>query len=284
MSTTHSKLKNTSILFELLIRKLTSEILSEKKITAYSIIQEHFNAKTVLSKELKLYHTLLKEKLKKEDLANILIDKVTNARLALNNQKLREERYNLIKTIKEIYELNDFLKLRVNSYDVHAAIYKLFEDAINCSIEPIDVVKSRLNVLEHITNVSDKKVNVQSSEAMLKYEKLNENTRLIAYKKLIQHFNEKYKSLNKSQKILLKEYLNNFSDVVKLKIFVEKEVVKVNEELVKHIGVVKDKALKIKLSEISKQLPIKFDVKIIKESHVLTLMKYYELIKELKEL
>jgi len=284
MSTTHSKLKNTSILFELLIRQLTSEILSEKKITAYSVIQEHFNAKTVLSRELKLYHVLLKEKLKKEDLANILIDKTTNVRLTLNNQKLREEKYNLIKAIKEIYKLNDFLKLRINDYDIHAAIYKLFEDAINCSSDPMDIVKSRLNILEHITNVSSKKVNIQSSEAMLKYEKLSENIRLITYKKLITRFNEKYKSLNNNQKSLLKEYLNNFSDVIKLKIFVEKEVVKVNEELVKHIGVVKDKALKIKLSEIKKQLPIKFDVNIIKETHVLTLMKYYELIKELKEL
>ena len=60
----HSKYKNTGILFEMLVRKLTSETLSSNKSTTVDIIKNYFGRNTELSKELQLYNTLLKEQFK----------------------------------------------------------------------------------------------------------------------------------------------------------------------------------------------------------------------------
>jgi len=58
----HSKFKNTGFIFELLVRQITSEIMSANKSVAEKILKEHFNSKKELSKELKLYQYLINEK------------------------------------------------------------------------------------------------------------------------------------------------------------------------------------------------------------------------------
>ena len=62
----YSKLKNTGVIFELLVRQITNDTLEGlKKSPAVSIIKEFFKKNTTLSKELKLYQFLQKEKFKK---------------------------------------------------------------------------------------------------------------------------------------------------------------------------------------------------------------------------
>ena len=62
----HSKYKNTAILFEMLVRKLTSETLTSDKTVTVEIIKKYFGKNTVLSKELQLYNSLIKESFKSE--------------------------------------------------------------------------------------------------------------------------------------------------------------------------------------------------------------------------
>jgi len=45
----HSKFKNTGFIFELLVRQITSEIMSATNSTAERILKEHFNSKKELS-------------------------------------------------------------------------------------------------------------------------------------------------------------------------------------------------------------------------------------------
>ena len=46
----HSKIKNTGILFELLVRQVASDTLSSEKSEAIRIIKEYFSHKTQLGK------------------------------------------------------------------------------------------------------------------------------------------------------------------------------------------------------------------------------------------
>ena len=55
----HSKFKNTGILFEILVKKITSDTLSGKTSKAIKIIKEYF-VNTELGKEYKLYETMFK--------------------------------------------------------------------------------------------------------------------------------------------------------------------------------------------------------------------------------
>ena len=59
----HSKIKNTGIIFECLMRQVTADVISgQKKSYALDILKKNFNEHTELGKEIILYTTLLNEK------------------------------------------------------------------------------------------------------------------------------------------------------------------------------------------------------------------------------
>ena len=57
----HSKFRNTGILFEVIVRKITSDTLSGKNSPAIDIVKTHF-VNTELGKEYKLYETIFNSK------------------------------------------------------------------------------------------------------------------------------------------------------------------------------------------------------------------------------
>jgi len=66
-----------------------------------------------------------------------------------------------------------------------------------------------------------------------------------------------------------------------LREFIDSEVTKVKSKLKSHLKQVDDKLTKIKLSEAIKHTDNSIGGKLVKDSHVVALMRYYELIKEL---
>ena len=101
MKLKHSKYKNTGVLFELLTRQLTAETIAGGSSRSLNFLKKHFNSKTELLKEYKIYHTLATQKYKKETQATMLIEELIKAHKNLNKSQLRREKYNLIKSIKE---------------------------------------------------------------------------------------------------------------------------------------------------------------------------------------
>lgn len=60
MSIKHNKIKNTGILFELLVRRIATDVLDNKQDGfAVKLVREHFHPKSELGKELQLYRTFL---------------------------------------------------------------------------------------------------------------------------------------------------------------------------------------------------------------------------------
>ena len=103
----HSKIKNTAILFELLTRQITVDVLNSKENTsAVKILKEFFNPKTQLGKEYELYKVLVEKKYKTSEQASILLEAVIKNRRKLSNRSLKNEKYNLIKTINVIIYIN----------------------------------------------------------------------------------------------------------------------------------------------------------------------------------
>ena len=89
----HSKVKNTGILFELLVRQITTDTLNGvEKSPAIAIIKEYFGKRTTLKTELHLYQTLLKEKHNTEYRAEKLVDLVIRERAKLSATNSREIR------------------------------------------------------------------------------------------------------------------------------------------------------------------------------------------------
>ena len=277
----HSKYKNTGLIFEFLLRQITVDVLNDKaKSFSLNLIKSCFNEHTELGKELNLYNILIKEKLSSDKKADFLISEVLKQREGLNNSKLKREKYNLIKSIRENIDVNQFFSSKVPEYKTYASIYKLFE--YNTKLSPEEKTESYFNILENITT---KKKGINLSETINKKLPQDSDLRILTYKTLLEKFNKKYSGLNGNQRKLLKAYINNVSNTNYLKEYIETKIPYLKKELKKHIPDVKDKVVKIKLKEavasINKFCKVGKN-SVVKDSVVVQLMRYYELLKELK--
>tara|TARA_A100001201_G_scaffold75618_1_gene68377 strand:+ start:2949 stop:3830 length:882 start_codon:yes stop_codon:yes gene_type:complete len=277
----HSKIRNTGLLFEFLLRQITADVLNKNSNSkAANIVKSTFNENTELGKELALYNVIINKKFNSDKKADYFINEVIKERKNLNNSKLKREKYNLIKNIKENYDLQKFLSSKVKSYSTYASIYKLFEYS---NISPIEKTESHFNLVEHITT-SDK-TNIKSSLTTALPE--DEDLRILTYKTLLEKFNTKYTKLSGAQKNLLREYINNVSNTNSLKDTLKQIVKGLKEDLKTHSKNLKDKVVKIKMNEavnsIDKFCGVNDKSEIVKDSHVVQTMRYLELVKELKK-
>jgi hypothetical protein len=280
---THSKFKNTGILFELLVRQIASDTVSGKDSAAINIIKKYFN-KTELAKEHKLYQILVTPKSINESKAEIFINSTLDASLRLNKSTLRKEKYNLIKEIRDNYNLEDFFKAKITNYTQYAAVYNLIEaHSSSTFISPQLIINNKITLLEHITR---KEVNKDELKDRIleEYAQMDKGTRLLAYRVLLEKFNKKYSTLDSRQKTILKEFINNISNTVELKEFINKKYVEVRAELSQLVDKVLDKTTQIKLNEVVNLIiPIEKNQN-VKDENVISLLQYCQLINELKNI
>jgi len=278
----HNKIKNTAILYELLSRQITVDVLNDTKSPkSVELFKEFFNKNTELGKEYELYSILLEKKYKNDSHASQLVEAVVKSRRKLSNRRLNNEKYSLIKTIKENYDIKEFFNTRLPNFKIMASVYKLFgTETGKEDFGPVQKTDSVITITEHIVN-SDKKVK-ESSLVVEDYAQQDKDLRLLSYQLLVDKFNTKYKSLNESQRNLLKEYINNVSNTNSLKEFIDNEVIKIKRALKKLLPNVNDKITKIKLAEAIDYTDSATKGKVVKDKHVVALMRYYELIKEIK--
>ena len=282
----HLKLKNTGILFELLSRQVTVDLMENKKNpTSVSLMKKYFNKDVELGRELQLYNLLIKEVCSSEIKADYLVEKVIKVRGKLNNSKLRREKYNLIKEVKGKYPVKEFFNAKINNYKLLASIYKLFDsETLQEGFDPKDVTDCKYTIVEHLVSTTKNKKNiVKESKKVAQYKKENEDVRLLTYKILVDNFNDRYKNLDKHQKKLLREYINNLSNSNGLKEYISNEISRVKKQLIPLVKKVDDKVTRIKLKESVNQINNLSFGNFVKDSQVLNLMRYYELIKELKK-
>lgn len=276
----HNKIKNTAILYELLSRQITVDVLNDTKDSpAVKIFKEFFNKNTELGKEYELYRIITEKKYSQESHAVKLLEAVVTSRQRLSNRRLNNEKYNLIKTIKENYNVKDFFNTRLPNFKVFASIYRVF--GVSENPNPIETTDSTITLVEHIT--SKPKNDKSKSKVMENLSEQDKDLRLLTYQLLVDKFNSKYKSLNESQKDLLKEYINNLSNTNSLNEFVNSEIVKIKSTLKKYVAKVDDDITRIKLEEAINHIDTLVPSKVVKDKNIISLMRYYELIKELKD-
>ena len=278
----HSKIRNTGLLFEILLRQVTADILDKrKKNKALDIIKENFNGNTELGKELGFYNILLNQKFNSDKKADYFITEVINNHAKLNKSKLRREKYNVIKEIKSSFDIPKLLSSKVPNYKIYASAYKLFE--YNASLSPEDKTETYFHLVENITKPQSV---TKFSQLVNRTSNLDEDERILTYRILLEKFNSKYTKLNKPQRLLLKEYINNVSNTNNLKGYIEKVVPAIKIDLKRYLKSVDGRVVKIKLKEaihsIDKFCKIDSKSKVVKDSVVVQTMRYMELLKELK--
>jgi hypothetical protein len=281
MKIKHSKYKNTGILFELLVRQIASDTVSGKDSAAIGVVKKFFN-KSELTKEHKLYQALITSKALSEGKAESLINSVLDISSRLNKTALRKEKYNLIKEIRSHYDIEEFFKAKISNYSQYAAASNLIEAHGSLEfIEPSQVIDNKVTLLEHITR---KEVNVEQvkDRVLEEYSKMDTGTRILAYKMLLEKFNEKYSTLSQAQKSVLKEYINNISNTVKLREFVNEQFATIRKTLTELTPSVTDKTVQIKLNEVITLLNPLDKNQNVKDENIISLLQYHQLVAELK--
>lgn len=280
MKIKHSKYKNTGILFELLVRQITSDTLEGKDSSIKSLLKKYF-VKTELGKEYKLYETLLNKTSITETKAEIIVNTLIESSKTLNRRLIKKQKYNLISEIKEHYNINEFFNHKLPHYKVHAAFYTLLEihnsDKV---INPEHIINNKITILEHLTAapIKEKSVRNQVLEELSKEDK---EVKMLTYRILLEKFNGKYENFSSSQKEILKELLYSIDNKPRLKEFYIFKSNEIKNELISLTKNVTDKTTQIKLNEVVNLLDVKPSNKIT-DDNLVNLLQYCDLVNELE--
>ena len=199
----HNKIKNTGIIYEVLVRKMIQQVLNGQKTKSYQIFQTYFNKNKELSKELSIYNTLIKTKYNNENQAADLFEEMIQQRMKLDEIKLNKQKYQCIKEIKKHYDLKDIFSIKIDNYKIYASIYKVFESLKKNQYNPISIVESKYRIIEFMLKPMKQQVIDEELELFKEQSKEVKEKTLQLF---IEKFNEKYKALNDKQKNLLRKY------------------------------------------------------------------------------
>ena len=282
MKVKHSKYKNTGILFELLVRQITSDTLSGKDSPATKLMKKYF-VKSELSKEYKLYETLLKKTGLTEGKADIIINTLLETSKKLNRSALKREKYNLIKEIKEHYNVNEFFKTQLPNYKIQASFFILSEIYTQDNLtNPNQIIDNKVTLLEHLTT---KEVNkeVVKENLIEEFKSYDKDLRILTYRVLLDKFNGKYEGLNENQKTVLKEFINTVDSTPTLREFYNTKIKEIKKKLLKLNSNTTEKAIQIKINEVVNILKEANKTTKIGDDHLVNLLQYYSLVEELQK-
>ena len=282
MKIKHSKYKNTGLIFELLVKQVASDTLEGVESPALKIIKKYYTGKSSLVREFRLYEFILKNRGVSQTKADNIVSTILEVATKMDKTVLKNQKYNLIKEIKDSYSIEDFFSMKVADYTPLAATYCLIEaHTADTLVDPSTLVTNRLTVLEHLTATKQDRTSVRESlvEEFSKYDK---DVRMLTYKILLEKFNGKYTTLLPEQKNLLKEFITSNSSTTKLRTLVNEELQNVQQSLFELEKGVDSEVVRIKVNEVAKGITLLAKTEKVTDDDLVTLMQYYELVKELR--
>lgn len=281
MNIKHSKYKNTGILFELLVRQITADTLSGVESKASDILKKYFT-KTELGREYKLYESFFKNVNVSEAKADMVINTIVESARHLNKSALRRQKYNLVNEIKKYYNIEDFFKMKLPNYKAQAALYSIIEIySGDNNLNPNQIIENKTVLLEFLTKSTINKQEVKNN-ILEEFKHQDKDIQVLAYKVLLEKFNEKYAGLNINQKSVLKEFINSVDSTPKLKEFYNTKVNEIKSHLTNLNKSVTDKAIQIKINEVINILPSLSKNDKPNDDNLVNLLQYYQLVEELE--
>tara|TARA_B110000285_G_scaffold227986_2_gene290216 strand:+ start:443 stop:1279 length:837 start_codon:yes stop_codon:yes gene_type:complete len=273
----HSKYKNTGLLFELLVRQITTDTMNNTNSPAINTLKKYF-VNTELGKEYKLYEQLGAFKNLSEVKSEMVISSLLEASAKLDRVEIKTQRYNLIKEIKKNYDVERFFKAKVTNYKIYAALNNLIENQNNRSITPADTINNKITLLEHLIKVPTA---VKGDTLMEEYMKYPKDVKILTHRLMLEKFNEKYDHFLPEQKIILKEIVTSIDNTSKLRDFYNIKITEVQSIIANKIKSVEDEVIKIKLQEVTKYVTTIEKSRRVTNENIVNLLQYYELIHNL---
>ena len=220
----HNKKRNTAFLYESLVKELTKTIVfgdKQKQKIISGIIKEHFKKNSILDKELTLYRQFYETKQFPKNHAEKLLREVQEQHDDLNEDQIFNEQSKLIAKINKNLGFHVYDNF-IPNYRTLASISQIF----NKGLEPKKKVILEQEIIEFITEEAktEKKVDLEPVDKLV-------------LKSFVKKFNETYdKALIWEQKELLSKYINSSEDDIELKIYLNEEIARLKQEVLKIKG------------------------------------------------
>lgn len=284
MKIKHNKFRNTGLIYELLVKQIAADTLAGKESPAVKILRKFYTGSSFLVKEFKLYDYILKNKGISQNKAESILSSIVDISRKLDQSSLRNQKYELVKEIKNHYSVEEFFSIKVRDYKPLAALYCLLEAQNNNElVDPNIFVNNKVTILEHLTSNEQDKDEVKDT-LVEDYSKYDKDLKLLTYKILLEKFNTKYDNLLPEQKNVLREFITSINSTVKLRNSVNERIEEIRTDITAATVKVNNEVVKIKLNEVLKGIKPLSNKERVDDNVLVNLMQYYELIAELRQL
>lgn len=218
----HNKIKNTGILYEVLVRKIIEQSINNKPPVAYGIFNRHFKKNRELTKQLELYTLMIQTKYDTEAKAAALLQQVNQLRMGIDEVKLDREKYSCIKQLKMNYNLKRLFQVNLNTYKLYASVYKIFESIKVRDYNPLNIIEAKHQIISFMVHpINEQKGKAQQIQ---QFSKMTTPQKEQILQLFVQKFNEKYQTLTVKQKELLKKYAYHTSDSEQINQYMNTEI------------------------------------------------------------
>ncbi len=200
--TKHNKKRNVGIIYELLLNYISKNLIEGNKKEAKKatkIIERHFNKKTELYKEFRLFNAIAQTKISNTHIVASILNEAKNAvRNNINYSKIEKEKSNLIKNIN--YNLsNDFYYANISNYRDLGSIQMAINEwkKTDPDIKKLVEFETRIGqiMLEKSEEVDNEKLDLSHSDRLV-------------LKIMTEKFNKKYvDGLSSDQKRIIESYV-----------------------------------------------------------------------------
>ena len=198
----HNKKRNIGIVYELLLRYISSALINENKKGAQSalrIIEKRFDSSTEIYKEFRLFNALAKSTISDTPVAAAILSEAKQAARRCNKKKLNYEKSLLIRDIN--HNLNDesFYHRRIPEYTIYATIQTLLNEW----------QKDDSSSLSKIIEYEGKVVQWLLSEKVKPpVEEIDQDVDVLVVKIMTEKLNKKFTgALSPEQRSLIKNYV-----------------------------------------------------------------------------
>lgn len=278
----HNKKRNAALLYEFLIRHISSCLVSNKQEEAKKALdlsKKYFTKGTILNEELRLINSLVNNKVKSKESAHKLVGEILSLSKKIDSKKLDVEKSQLIKEINHNFGMDTVYNYKVPNYTIYASVNNLLTDSINkkSRLSPVDKIKFEDSIVEHLTKqvvTESKPVDIKSNP---KYNNL-------IYKFIVERFHKKYENtLSPNQKKLITDYalylVSEDKETFVKEIKTQFATISKKLSTIKDKSLVENKELMTKINECSNKLST-LDINNITETSIVSVLKYIQLSEE----
>lgn len=231
MSRSHNKKRNTALLYEFLVRTISSALVEgdkKKSSTALRILRRYYKPGTHLYKEFRLFNALVKSTVSSDAVVSSILSEAKAAAAGTDVTALDREKSLLIRSINHMLKDENFYDQPVAEYRLYATIQTL----LNEWRKPVGTsdIASLANYENQLREwlLSEKK-----KEDHTLIDETPGTTRLLM-KVMMKKLNEKYSAtLNEEQREIIKAYA--FSTASEDQTTVKKKLEEIRENLLESI-------------------------------------------------